>query len=1467
MTYPLKNLTDRFIKSSAIMFGGYLYQNLIGLEVLCNWLEDPGHYEWVKFEADEDEIPKGLDDVVALRSDGLYVLLQVKFTVDPNDERNCLSWDWLLKHKPRGLSLLQKWSNSLFSIGVDNASEAALLTNRLPDRGFLSCLDKATDHVDFSLVSEEIRATLIEQLGSEEAVILFFQSFEFRHSHQGYLALRRTLLDRYVPRHTTYHGWNFLNIEAIDWAVRKNFPSPDGRITLGLLRGVLDRRRPEPLTQQFRIPEGYCPPDETFNSEFIKNCTEPEPKVSVLWGSPGQGKSTYLSYLCTKLDEISVPYIRHHYFLELTDTSDRFSFPEVANSLMAQMEEHHVEHIQVQRNDPENLREWIEVCASGYKANGKKFVLIIDGLDHVWRENEQNKQPLESLFRCIFPVPENVTLLIGTQKVADEQLPSLFPKFVDESCWIELPRMSLVATKSWLESQLKANRFELADRTLPGDQDPLAELADSFHRLSGGHPLHLTYSFEELSHEQRMLTPEMVNELPECPEGDIKKYYRTLWQRLPLHAKDALHLVAEAGFIWPHLGLEDCLAVGASDLKRGIGHLFYVTEAGQVPFHGSVLAFIKENAEHVERVKHLLPSVVDWLESKAPYFHRWGWLWLFKARIGQSDELLNSPSRGWVIDSLIKAYPENQIVEILAASERLAFESSLFARAVRLRWLKIRLLNGIQFQIDDYDYNRLYACTLTLSDDDYPLRNLSASFYTASIDELHLLGKQYLTIGRMEDAAECQEQIRKRINDRLMANVYDDRILEAVSKQYLELAAATGDYDPKKLLDSIIGFENLSSDLFRFLIRELSKHRDLRLLVDFLPHQMPKKMRRDLELALVRLAGVCQASLHDWPEFEKLQKHSIVECWARLYAHDKAKDIPFTAKTSELDVESYVASKELLEQYLHGLFFHVLSKCLELGGVTPDVSIEEFKKREWLNIAVKHVFTLASSVGGLLARGENIGFGHIYRLMRSEQAPKGHKAFATYVAFRRALLSISTDLFLLTSIRSFLSVVPKSEWLLAIESKHFLFSEWLERYMANAHKIVSDEAIHQELLNQIEIESGRVNQFNDRVYNYLQLCELAVFQKLDEVGKKLLVKTFECVLGYGWRKDMTMSHVLDSIAALAPSDPDFARDAIRRICPAVSRIDDITDGDETQYAKFEMAEQLIGLMPVSYCAYYEYLLKTSEWYEAEEVISRLLDAEPLDSPLISCITRGIWDSRSIGTLRDRAQKGDTLAQQIINENANFFGHPPEEFAIERHESSSPSDEEHGLDVKTFTPEDLPAMLAELKKRRVYVGERDAVREWFSFWKAEERGSDLLKALEPYIDGEDVPSGVTEILDDVFELSLALEGKKKAYKWIVEAQIYRHGWDPYYREDEAFRRFSVFTTHYADQWQDFIFDTSKSAYRTFRDDLVIPHHRLVQFLVMIGQVQVARDVAEQLVSTVVEEVSDQPLETPIWFSGG
>ena len=94
------------VKRSAIPASGYVYQTLVGVRMLCAWLDNPGLYEWVKFEADDLEDARGLDDIVFQQTDHMRGLVQVKFTVDPFDPGNALSWTWLTERKgKKGKSL------------------------------------------------------------------------------------------------------------------------------------------------------------------------------------------------------------------------------------------------------------------------------------------------------------------------------------------------------------------------------------------------------------------------------------------------------------------------------------------------------------------------------------------------------------------------------------------------------------------------------------------------------------------------------------------------------------------------------------------------------------------------------------------------------------------------------------------------------------------------------------------------------------------------------------------------------------------------------------------------------------------------------------------------------------------------------------------------------------------------------------------------------------------------------------------------------------------------------------------------------------------------------------------------------------------------------------------------------------------------------------------------------------------
>ena len=254
--------------------------------------------------------------------------------------------------------------------------------------------------------------------------------------------------------------------------------------------------------------------------------------------------------------------------------------------------------------------------------------------------------------------------------------------------------------RNWLRRQLSDGRFELAHASPENESELLGELADAFHRVTVGHPLHLTYTFEQLAAEKRILRPEDVFDADPCPSGDIRKYYGALWARLSHAGKDALNLAAAAEFIWPVNGLGECTGIPASEIRREIGFLFHHSEVGMLPFHGSLLVFVRELPEHTERVAALLPYVASWLENTTPQYLRWGWLWVKQARIGQEQELENRPNRDWMLESLALGYPVDQVQYILRAASQLCFKNLKLERAVELRLLRDRLTYGSNHQFD-----------------------------------------------------------------------------------------------------------------------------------------------------------------------------------------------------------------------------------------------------------------------------------------------------------------------------------------------------------------------------------------------------------------------------------------------------------------------------------------------------------------------------------------------------------------------------------------------------------------------------------------------------------------------------------------------------------------------------------------------------------------------------------------------
>ena len=160
-----------------------------------------------------------------------------------------------------------------------------------------------------------------------------------------------------------------------------------------------------------------------------------------------------------------------------------------------------------------------------------------------------------------------------------------------------------------------------------------------------------------------------------------------------------------------------------------------------------------------------------------------------------------------------------------------------------------------------------------------------------------------------------------------------------------------------------------------------------------------------------------------------------------------------------------------------------------------------------------------------------------------------------------------------------------------------------------------------------------------------------------------------------------------------------------------------------------------------------------------------------------------------------------------------------------------------------------------------------LRRWLEYWTKQGKGLVALKAVESFFKYTERIDPAERILDDAFLTSLAVQGKKEAYKWLVRAQAIRHGWQSYWTSaDEVIKRLEWAAKHYKSRWREFIRDTSKpEPFWEKRDyGFSIGLRYLVRFLILVDQKELAAQYTDTLVGILVEEVSDQPLPEISWL---
>ncbi|MBE5214762.1 ATP-binding protein [Pectobacterium sp. A535-S3-A17] len=1459
------------IKKTAITAAGYIYQNRQGLKVLCDWLDAPTRYNQVKFECDnENEAPQGLDDIVIERSDGLVDLQQIKFT--PDSDKHLLSWDWMLEKKgksERARSMLRKWFDAFKQLDPARIGEISLITNRRPDADIEVCLER--NRIDPSKIPESQRTLVEAELGGIKECELFFRQLCIRHSDKSYLALEHEV-DARLRLHGTPEGIANLKNVALNWATQKNLPTPDGWISLAEVRAILRASPPAPLPEDFVVPEGYEVPDETFHQEFVQSTINATGKAIVLTGPPGRGKSTYLSALCDTLAEQGIPTVRHHYYLSTTERGrDRVNSHVVEQSILAQIQQFHED---VPRTGG-GLHTQLKACADHYKALGKPFVLIIDGLDHVWRINAEDKRPLDDLFCQVIPCPENMVLLVGTQPVNDKQLPTDLLAFVPKSKWHTLPAMSENAILSYLRKTVQEGWLTTGFESKEQIEEQLQGAASSLRKKTNGHPLHVIYATSELKHAGRRLSSWDIEQLTGDLSQDAHFYYASLWERLAPSQKDTLRLISAFAFFWPKTAFSEIAAnikAVEPDVDK-VEHLLHSSVAGLKVFHESLAVFVRATDGFEARINELMPAIADWLEHQAPTSLRVNWLWTVQAKLGNPINLITGLTRDWIMSRLKEGYSEALFETLLSEALRAALETTNFADAYRLAHLKSRMVDGSQFQMPDSDLARLISFTLTLTSEESVIRESIASRHETDILHVAALGLALLSRGDIIQSEICGEEALHRFRALCQfSSKYNSR---SGSDELTFLASAFAQLgvigDTSENLAWLVERNSPAIWLPRIqLLIQEGNLDDLMAIATSLPDGQEKNIISDACIRAATTAGIVVTERDDFDELGRTPFVAAIESALSRISTPSNQPIPVNWLTG-----SYYERKDDLAYLAHHWLFGAvhLNLCMIAEGQTNFEHIKAplYEDRENITDYLNALSAIGAQIAQHWWRGEFIDFHVLYKLFEPIEFRRFRQSYDRNSAardFQAALHRIACDVHLGSALLTGISDVTISHEAIdaALQCTWFDSASFRTQYATGSLTRMTGEAAAGFILAQRSLLDAEVkDETSVHLQIPLQLCAIAISHQLTSEARELCTQTWELTTGYGHRKDPTLNNTVDAIAYLVEVAPKEACRLLGKIAPQIHHVLDYTDGKGTRHVLAETDRLLAKLKPSALVIKLEEHTCMGDWALAESSLQAYIRQGTIEGWPLDALMRTGLHPEIRDTLQQLLQDGCASASERLRVLERHNGWGVGFIKRQEYSGNDTDNKPYEGDVTVFKPDQLEDLLKSIEPH--YKDRPKLLGTWYQHWENQKQGRNLLAELDKILFSDNKWMNDALLLSEIaFQAKRKYSGLQAAWKYLVHAQIRSGGWVGYMeREEKTCKRLDLIAQYYSKRCDEFVIETTYSMFDDTMPSRLAPSKLMVYFYIKQNRIEEAIKFAETMVNCVIEDTHTLPLDPPRWMS--
>lgn len=1449
---------------------GFDYQDTWALRICADWLSNPTQFQWMRLETTPDEVIGGvfcLDDIVLLRQNHKYHLYQIKHKQKREDY---WTWEDLLSHQSgaggrKKPSLLQRWFWSVTREDLNNKVEfAAFVTNGLPAEEIRQFM--VNERIDFHKLKEGggIYPTIKGEFPDELSLERFLSIFRFRVGQKDISDLEeeaRAILCNGLK--ATERGVDGL-LDQIRRECRKSITS---KLTLEDLKKWCEFDEPRPLNESFDVPSDFQLFNTTRHQELLSDLLRKDGGIRVLCGKPGSGKSTYVSELCRVLKEKGVVCIRHHYFVSVDDTNpkERLRRPRVEEAIKAQFKEHSAElgNLANQNSAGVPLHEFINSLASHSYQQGKAFVLIVDGLDHVLRYSD-DKEELRGLIGEVCSPQPGLWIVLGTQKVAKQYLPQVVFDRCPEQDWVEIEGLGKAAVCNIIERNL-------IGLSLPTLDEAKARLQEKITEITQGNPLHLRYTLGQLKN----LLGDRVATESECanllPYGDgISQYYDSLWRQLPEHGKTIALIISCAGFRFCEGQLFEMIPyTGTAPTQISAGykamcHLLHDTGRRISIYHSSFDAFVLEQPEFMQQRASIKAATKTWLENSDYEELKWSQLRRLAYDLGDAQPILEIGT-DWVIDALCFPREKRDVVAQLELAAEVAFQANRFGKAFELASLKTYYLNATDYL--EQPYEAIWRLAFQSGNrvlEDIDLASLSSRQLQIVAQTAH--SKGYLRI--VDESQSLLEDrhggLRVPIKGEIAARMPElPRIL-------LSIVVLNRSHEVQRVHKYIKQFaeSGWSQDLFAEYARNLLDSGQLTKVEELLKSELTldetrsildQCARYDLEQGQKRFVPTIGGHDH-----RSLSPFCLLFLLLNEWEIDEVPPLPqyedFPLKVPEYESgRRQERAKIFSDNFALGLVYGLAGKAAMVREWSYGIG------EAWPLQMMSEVFKLALRTTEQLRGGPEISFKQLFEHV-NHVAPLTWPEHRDLYELQRCLtISLSTilDILCLLKRKNQIKVDMGIEDVREIVSGRYYNREDLLKLLLEIDApLLAPDAFVEFIGYEGERWKTNITSFEERAGHYADLAELASIHGDTGSRDALLRLAARNLVGYGYHKDMYLDGVLASIELCHKSGSDKIGKWIGRIAPIVENVTEYTDGDTTRYLPTQLADLLGTVNPGLLLRYYSQKASDEELYLAQDIFKRVLGTMDFAKDENVALAATALDRESLGELTLLAQTSDG-AKRALRTIEEYFGHIV--YPKEQTKTSSTYPPEAVPQYSTITPEKLDDHLRGFKsgwdKNRFLVS-------WAEYWltKEGENRRAVYGVLVNIAEKDGLQNAEAELLDILCTLALELDSER-AFDYLCWAQANDDGWQPYFGDKKrAQKRWALIAEHYILRNMEFF---EKSIVRTGTRfgkgrKYYVPIPRGIEFLALFGKLQDMEEITEASIAFSEFLMADMRLPISEWL---